>query len=195
MALCSPAFAAYHIEAKGAEAKGTNAVFTLEGSGSFTCATAVAKQPNSTGKELITEEQDLITTFSECKGKLGTAAVEVTIKPEVDFKISAGEKNGSETKWKGIKLSIAKEMVVKAVSGTMECTMTMPAEVNQSLKEIKWEDTKITKGEYQSQFQVGVAGKGTSSGGKGCEAMQVLNLLAWQWGGGPMGQGGEVIIG
>ncbi|HVR05693.1 MAG TPA: hypothetical protein VMS02_06595 [Solirubrobacteraceae bacterium] len=166
--LCAPAFA-YRIETKGAEAKGEDVQFTVGEEVSFVCAKAVFKQPNTTGKELVTEEQSLITTFSECAGKFGSVPIEVTITPEAKFIIGPGEKT-SETTWDDIPITFEKEIAMKVVAKSLEaeCTVKVPAE--KDLKELTWKNLNTKPGEYKSEFTLSMHGEATDSGG-GCERM------------------------
>ncbi len=176
----SPAFGAnpYRIDPGGAKAIGTENVFTLEGAGSFSCPEAIYKQPNSTEKELVTEEQGLTTTYSACEGKLGKLPVKVTIGPEVEYKL--GVREGAGTEFKGISVSLQKEMLLKAVSGTFECTIKASSGTNQKLKEMQWTDVKTTPGERLSTFTMSLTGgHGTSSGGVGCSEMSLEEAIRW----------------
>ncbi len=138
------------------------------------------KQPNATSKELVTEEQGLTTTYSGCAGTLSKVAVKVTISPEVNYKLSAREGSELETKFKGILVTLAKDMLIKIVSAKSECTVKIPAESNQKLKEIQWTDVKTNPGERLSTFTMTLSGgQAVSSGGTGCSELELTESLAW----------------
>jgi hypothetical protein len=180
-AFCSSA-SAYNIEAKGAEAKGSENKFAFSETTTANCSKVIYKQPNTTGKELVTEEQSLIATFSECIGKVAGLEAKVTIPAEVRFTISAGEKNGgSESKWKGILMTAEKALTAKIVRGEATCTVEIPASSSKHFKELQWENLKTTPGSFESSFSVNASAEGTSSGG-GCEAMaikKVIPVITW----------------
>jgi hypothetical protein len=178
----TPAFGAhpYRIDPGGAKATSSKTIFTLGEAGSFSCSEAVYKQPNPTEKELVAEEQGLIASYSGCTGTLGGFAAKITVGPEVNYKLSAREGSEAETKFKGILASLQKDMLLKVVSGSRECTVKMPAESNHALKEIQWTDLKTTPGERLSTFAMTLTGgHAISSGGTGCSELALTLSIVW----------------